>query len=277
MLNFNNIQIKNGIYDNLNITKDVTTAYSNEIPSWDVNTIFNAEFNGNLGAGNINFTIAQLDSILIKRRKVGNSDWLTIYSISVEESSDLSFSVLDRYCGYGEYEYAILPSLNGTEGEYNVKTVDSKFEGVYLCDASNSFKFFGNCRYDGVEQVENVGVFEPYGSKYPIIVTNSKIDYKRLSINGLLLSNTFYTNRVLTPTADRLLLDNLMEVLAERKPKIIKDQSGHLYMVSSIGNKGITFVENKGMTVASVNLPFAEIGDAESETDLLANGFITTS
>ena len=277
MLNFNNIQIKNGIYDNLNITKDVTTTYSNDIPSWDVNTIFNASFSGDLLAGNVTFTMAQLDSILIKRRLYGTQDWVTIFEIPIDTEEDFSFSKFDRFCGYGTYEYALVPALNGTEGSYNVQTVDSKFEGVYLCDASNSFKFFGNCRYDGVEQVENVGVFEPYGSKYPIIVTNSKIDYKRLSINGLLLSNAFYTDRVLTPTADRLLLDNLMEVLAKRKPKIIKDQSGHLYMVSSIGNKGITFVENKGMTVASVNLPFAEIGDAESETDLLANGFITTS
>lgn len=275
-LNFNKVEIMNGIDAHLNMTSDMTTSYTNVIPTtWTSYTILDALFNGNLNGGNLNFTISQLDTILVKRREVGTQAWITVFSIPIHTGLDLSFIKIDRLCGIGTYEYALVPSLNGIEGQYTIVEVESTFEGTFLCDADNSFKFLGNLSYDSVQQVSSVGVFEPYGKKYPTIVTNSAIDYKTLSLNGLLASNSFYTNRVFNHDEDRLLLDNLMEVLAEHKPKIVKDSNGRVYMVTISGNKQIQYLQNSGMTVASVILPLIEIGDPTDQTDLTNNGFVT--
>ena len=70
-LNFNKVEIMNGIDAHLNMTSDMTIAYTNVIPTWGMYTILDASFNGNLNGGNVNFTLSQLDTILVKRREVG--------------------------------------------------------------------------------------------------------------------------------------------------------------------------------------------------------------
>jgi len=277
MINFNTIQIKNGIYDHMNVTLDVTTPYSNIIPTqWTNDTIFDAKFNGNLNAGNLNFVVSQLDSILVKRRKLGTQNWITLFKVPVTTASDLSFIRVDRICGYGDYEYAIVPSLNGTEGQYTIKEIESRFNATFLCDAENTFKFKGELRYDSMEQVGVVGIFEPYGNKYATVVQNAKTDYRRFNLSGLLLSSSFYETRKFDAKSDRLLLNNLLEVLAKKKAKIVKDENGNIFMVSISGNKGISYLDGSNRTISTITLPLVEIGDAESQDYLDKNGFISS-
>ena len=277
MINFNTIQIKNGIYDHMNVTLDVTTPYSNIIPTqWTNDTIFDAKFNGNLNAGNLNFVVSQLDSILVKRRKLGTQNWITLFKVPVTTASDLSFIRVDRICGYGDYEYASVPSLNGTEGQYTIKEIESRFNATFLCDAENTFKFKGELRYDSMEQVGVVGIFEPYGNKYATVVQNAKTDYRRFNLSGLLLSSSFYETRKFDAKSDRLLLNNLLEVLAKKKAKIVKDENGNIFMVSISGNKGISYLDGSNRTISTITLPLVEIGDAESQDYLDKNGFISS-
>ena len=95
-LDFNKIEIMNGIDAHLNITSEATLPYSVEIPTqWTNYTVLDAPFNGNLRAGNFDFTIAQLDTILVKRREVGTQTWLTIFQVPITKNEDLNFIKID--------------------------------------------------------------------------------------------------------------------------------------------------------------------------------------
>ena len=65
--NITQVQIQNGIYDEVYITKDVESSYSTNIPEWDYNTIFDAKFHNNLTAGNLDFLSTQISEIRVKR------------------------------------------------------------------------------------------------------------------------------------------------------------------------------------------------------------------
>ena len=72
-----NIEIKWGYYDNMYITRNVTDTYlSSEYPTFDSDTILDCSFTGNTNAGNVDFTLEQLDAIKIKRRVSGEFDWI---------------------------------------------------------------------------------------------------------------------------------------------------------------------------------------------------------
>ena len=46
--NITSTTLTNGIYDHINISKNVTSAYSSVVPTWDFNTILDCDFNENI-------------------------------------------------------------------------------------------------------------------------------------------------------------------------------------------------------------------------------------
>ena len=274
-LNFTKLEIMNGIDAHLNITSEVTLPYSVEIPShWTDYTILDAPFNGNLRAGNLDFDITQLDTILVKRRELGTQTWITVCEVPITKNEDLSFTRIDRLCGIGTYEYALVPSLNGTEGQYTIIEVESLYQGIFLCDKDHTFRFLGNVEYGSTEQVGVVGVHEPFGSKYPYVVSNSMIDYKRLSLSGLLLPNSFYDNGQVDAKTNVDLLNSFLKFLAKNKPLVLKDQAGHIWMVKVSGSKTIDYDSRMGMRLHKVSIPLTEMGSLTSQSDLIKYGFV---
>lgn len=274
-LDFNKIEIMNGIDAHLNMTSDMTISYSNIIPTqWTSNTILDASFSGNLNGGNLNFTLSQLDTILVKRREVGTQTWITVFSIPIHTALDLSFIKIDRLCGIGTYEYALVPSLNGTEGQYTIIEVESLYHGIFLSDSTETFRFLGNVDYSSGEQVTVVGVHEPFGSKYPFVVSNSMIDYQRLALNGLLVPNSFYTNGQVDAKTNVDLLNSFLKFLAKNKPLVLKDQAGHIWMVKVSGSKTIDYDSRMGMRLHKVSIPLTEMGSVTSQSDLIKYGFV---
>ncbi|MEG0900160.1 MAG: hypothetical protein RSF40_10690, partial [Oscillospiraceae bacterium] len=54
--NITKTKLENGIFDDFYVTSDVTSPYSTTIPTmWDFMTIMQANFNGNINAGNVDF------------------------------------------------------------------------------------------------------------------------------------------------------------------------------------------------------------------------------
>ena len=67
----NSITLTNAIFDHLNVTRNINTEVTTNIPkNWDYDTIMDAPFNGNLNAGNVDFLVEQIIGIKIKRRKI---------------------------------------------------------------------------------------------------------------------------------------------------------------------------------------------------------------
>lgn len=276
--NITNTRLQNGIFDHFNVTRNVVFDYSSIIPTdWDVDTIMNADFKGNASAGNVEQMTAGITSVRIKRRVKGTFDWITIKQIPVSKPEDLSFIVTDNLNAYNtEYEYAFVPVMEDVEGSYIIESILSKFEGVFVCDVDTVFKFHAGVEYNNNTSNQQVGVFQPYNRQYPVVVSNSIINYQTGTFGGWVLPDDFDNNRQLNRVDITKEKEALLKFLLNKKPKIIKDMNGNNWLVYFTGNPTLSYDNNYGQGMVKVNAEWTEVGDPNDKTDLYENGLIPT-
>ena len=193
--NITDTRLMNGIFDHWYATQSTEGKYPTTIPEqWDYDTIMDADFNnGNLSAGNVDFVLEEITSLRIKRRAVGEFNWITLYDIPIMTEADLRVSVIDTLNKNDtEYEYALVPVLNEIEGDYITNTVMSEFDGVYICDLDTIFRFYAGVSYGTGNRVQQVGTLEPLGRKFPIMVSNSLLNYETGSVTGTVVTPAYY-------------------------------------------------------------------------------------
>ena len=274
--NLNNTKIQNGIFDNLWITRDATSEYPSSIPTtWDYLTILNANFNGNLHAGNIDFVADQITAVRIKRRIKGTFDWIILYEIPINSIEDLSFVKQDNLNQNGvEYEYAFVPMIENNELNYITNSVVSEFNGVFICDINTIFKYYANVSYEAFERINRSTVFEPLGRQYPVVVSNALINYETGTINGTVILDEDLYNSALNRIGEVQYRNNLLDFLVNKKAKIIKDWCGGIWLCIIVGSPSISFFNEIGMGLAKVQFDFAQIGNANNADDLYNSGMI---
>ena len=88
--NITKIELSDGVYDDLRVSKNVTDELKVTIPQeWDWDTILHAKFNGNVCAGNVNWRFDTVSHLIIKRKKTGDFKWITLETHKVETIADL--------------------------------------------------------------------------------------------------------------------------------------------------------------------------------------------
>ena len=271
-------KVQNGIFDHFNVSRDTSFDYSSIIPTdWDVNTLMNASFAGNASAGNVAQVATGVTSIRVKRRIKGTFDWITIREIPVTKPEDLSFVITDNLNAYNvEYEYAYVPMMEDVEGSYIIESILSKFEGVFICDIDTVFKFYAGVEYDTNDAIQQVGVFQPFNRKYPIVVSNSIMQYQTGSIGGWVLPEDYEDTHVFDRSKIVKEKEVLLNFLMNKKPKIIKDMNGNNWLVYFTGNPTVTYDNNYGQGMLKVAAKWTEVGDPNDKTDLYENGLIPT-
>lgn len=273
--NVNNItktRIQNGIYDHINILGEADSAYSTAIPdSWGFDTILDCNFKNNISGGNIGELAQYITEFRIKRRVKGTYDWITIKDEYINDPSELSVIFKDNLAlNYTEYEYAFVPIMNDAEGNYVIEDVLSKFNGVYICDINTIYKFYAGVEYGDTDRVQQVGVFAPFGSKYPVVISNGLIDYHTGSINGYILPND---NEFMNFTDDMRYAmvkrrNEITEFLVNKEPKIVKDWNGNAWLLVVVDNVNASYVQESGNALTKVNFTWNEIGNVHSNDDL---------
>ena len=271
-------RVQNGIFDHFNVSRDTSFDYSSIIPTdWDINTLMNADFAGNTSAGNVAQVASGVTSVRVKRRIKGTFDWITIREIPVNTPEDMSFVITDNLNAYNvEYEYAFVPVMEDVEGSYIIESILSKFEGVFICDIDTVFKFYAGVEYDGNDAVQQVGVFQPFNRKYPIIVSNSIMQYQTGSIGGWVLPEDYEDTHVFDRSKIVKEKEVLLNFLTNKKPKILKDMNGNNWLVYFTGNPTVTYDNNYGQGMLKVAAKWTEVGDPNDKTDLYENGLIPT-
>lgn len=273
-----NSRLQNGVFDHFNVTRNVAFDYTSIVPTdWDIDTVLDANFKGTISAGNVNQVATGITGVRIKRRVKGTFDWITIKEIPIERTEDLSFVVTDNLNAYNvEYEYAFVPVMQDVEGNYIIETILSKFEGVFVCDVDSVFRFLGGVEYGDGAMNQQVGVFQPYNRQYPVIVSNSLMQYKTGSVGGWVLPEDFEESRTIDRSKVTQEKEALLKFLANKKPKIIKDMNGNSWLVYFTGNPSVSYDNSYGQGMAKVSAVWTEIGDVNSKDDLYDNGLIPT-
>ena len=271
-------KVQNGIFDHFNVSRDTSFDYSSIIPTdWDIDTWMNASFAGNTSAGNVAQVATGVTSIRVKRRIKGTFDWITIREIPVTKPEDLSFVITDNLNAYNvEYEYAYVPMTEDVEGSYIIESILSKFEGVFICDIDTVFKFYAGVEYDTNDAIQQVGVFQPYNRKYPIVVSNSIMQYQTGGVGGWVLPEDYEDTHVFDRSKIVKEKEVLLNFLMNKKPKILKDMNGNNWLVYFTGNPSVTYDNNYGQGMLKVSANWTEVGDPNDKTDLYENGLIPT-
>lgn len=275
--NITSIQLSNAIYGHFNVTRNTSTPVSTTVPTaWDYDTILDASFEGNLSAGNVDFLIEQISAIKIKRRVQGQFNWITLKTIPINSVEDLTFVFNDNLNQYGvTYDYAFVPIIENIEGEYIINSVLSQFNGVFIGDAENIYKFFYEVEYGSNARNQQVGVFQVLGKQYPMIVANGALSYESGSVTATILNEDYQQTGVIDRVAITQQKDALKDYLTNRKAKILKDWNSNLWLVIVNSKINVSYKPSYGMGIPSIQFDWTEIGDATNQQDLYNNGILS--
>lgn len=266
---YNKITVGQGQIDELLGSKSIKTADELTNANWDFDTILRALFNGNALAGNIDYAVSEIDSLRLKRRKKGDLDWILIAEKAVTDAEDLSLSYDDKTAGIGEYEYAVIPVMGGVEGSFFANSIESKFNGMFIADASGIYGT--DLEVSCTSQTNQpTSVVVTLARKYPYIIHNPTIGYESGSASGYFVENKAdgydikggleYRNQL-----DKFLINGL--------PKILKIDDGRMWLVD-ISSSSVA-KENKGhYEFIGTSFEWTESGDCNSQEDLYSAGLI---
>lgn len=274
--NVTTVQVQNGIFDHFHLTSNVTSDYSPiKNTGWAYLDIIVANFDGNINGGNVDFLLQYLTAIKVKRRIKGTFNWVTLKTVTVKAFEDLNFAFNDYIAANNtDYEYALVPILNGAEGDYITNSITSQFKGVFICEKDSIYKFYAGVAYGTGKRVKKIGVFEPYGSKYPVIVANAKTNYYSNSISFTVLPLDYEKNRIMNRYEINKLTEEILNYITNNKAKIIKDWNGNIFLIYPSSEPNITYDNNWGMGKVDISFDYVEVGDANNEKDLMEFGLV---
>ena len=286
---FKSVKIENAIYDQINFEQQAETPYETTKPIWNIYTVLNCDFTDGIGAGNVNFTLSQLSSIKIKRRKyipvedvpflvdesLDDLKWVTIKDVPIYDESSLSEIIRDYLVPSNEtFEYAVIPVLQGVEGDYIKDFVTTDFNGVFITDTTNNFNLNKKVSYSGISSVQEIGTLTPLGRKYPIVIKNGEADYETGSVSAMLLGKDYDKTHIINRKAVVEQINDIKKFLKNNKPKILKDWNGNIWIIRIIGNPNVAYDNNYGMGVGTVTFEWIEQGKYNNEQDLYNNDFV---
>ena len=271
-------KIENGIYDHFNVSNNVTKPPNPTIPTdWDWETVMDCDFENNISAGNVEQIERDITGYRLKRRKVGEFEWTTIKETEINSISELTFTFTDNLAlNFTEYQYAVVPMLGVVEGDYMVEQIATNFKGVFICDLDTVYKLYSGVAYGNNDQMRQVGVFTPYGRKYPVVISNGLQNYQTGSIQGKVLPADFEQTGNIDRQEITARKNTLLKFLTNGKPKVIKDWNGEAWLCLITGNPSVSYDSNYGMGMCDISASWTETGKPDNKSDLFMNGLIPT-
>lgn len=278
VINVTNLQIQNGIYAHINLTQDVTSPMDTNIPTdWTSLTLLDCNFDNNISGGSLDNITKDISSIKIKRRKLGEYNWITIKEIPINSVEDYTFAFNDALTASGfDYEYAYVPVIGNTEGAYGINQITTNFRGVFICDTSTAYRFYTGVEYGTTSTIQKIGVFEPFGRQYPVVVSNGNTKYDSGSFSGYVLPPSFYQDNIIDRKEIVIERNAIINFLSNKKPKILKDFNGNCWLICVIGDPNTNYDNNYGMGVVKTEAKWVEIGDYNNASDLFNANLIPT-
>lgn len=278
------VAVRNAVYDNVYITRDVTSPLTDPVPEeWDVDTILYAKFDYGLNAGNLEYSTDTLDTMLLKRREQGTFKWITIYVKPVGEEDDLNINGYDYYnAAKTTYEYAVVPVYQGIEGKYNIYSVESDFAGLFVAEKDKVYGaentnpenrlIYGTEIDAAVDYQRNApsATVELINAKYPKYVSNSIANYDSGTAKGEFVliecPNTYYD------LGGYPFRKAILDFLTDKKPKILKYETGKIWMINVTGAPTNTGKDELISFRRDISFEWVEVGDYLSERDLYYSG-----
>lgn len=277
------VELKNGIYDDLYITKDtefeITPDHS--LWSWNFDTILWAKFNDTTNAGNMDWNVEDVSHILLKSRKKGMYKWETLLAHEVNNKKDFNVNYNDYFTGSKEErEYALVPFFYGVEGIYSITEATLSFDDLFLIEGETVWSttiIDGFC--DTTRNIPSSNV-ELLNNKYPVFVRNTIANYDTGSCKGSFVptepdNECNYDYESEGDYRRTKYQKEAMDFLCNSIPKILKLPDGRKWLIQVTPNPTDTAEENYNNRY--ISFTWVEIGDMDSEEDLYYLGLSDVS
>lgn len=272
--NINTVKLTNLVCDELFLSSNPDIELDETNKQWDYDTLFFAKFNGNLLAGNIDYSFDSISSIKIKRRENNSYYWITLVDKEVIDRESLRNIVHYDKFGKGntKYEYAVVPVLGNVEGNYSTNTIESSFDSYYLVEKDQAFPILYNAEIPNESINTTSGVISTLGRKYAVVINNGSSNYRSGTIKVAFIAVD--DNSQFDAKNNEDFKRNIEEFLTNKKPKLLKGYNGKMIMLKVSGNIDIEYSQHRDLAIYSI--PYVEIGDAENQEDLYYNNFVDT-
>lgn len=272
--NINNIQLREGIYDQIYGSQNPNLDnFENKIGDWDYDTFIAADFEENIFGGNVNFSIENTDFLRIKRRIKGTYKWVTLHIIPIEKEEDFHFIYYDNIASAKtEYEYAIVPVKDKNEGMMTIGSVYSDFDGIYIVGLDRAYFGFLNLTIPAPTRHKSSSVVTTLDSKYPTIINNSIQNYYSDTLSATFVRTEENSLWGWDFNDGWKYRDEFKDWLYDGKAKIIKYYTGRSWLVGISGDISDKVNQHEDNVITSFN--WFEIGDVNDETDLINHGLL---
>lgn len=263
---YDEINIRN--YTNLEAETALEDLATDKQP-WQPNNMMLAKFNGNLEAGSIDLNGMIIEKLALKRRKAGTVTWETIKIIDYD-SSQVIYSLIDKIVESQEaYEYAIVPMAGTLEGSHVPHEIFVEYDDCFLLDQSSTFRLYYALNLGEIQTIIPNSTLEPLGgTRFPIVIYSGDLRYKAGNISCSLIAG-----KELNYAADKVLRNNVMDFLCNKKPKILKHGSGEFLLITIVGTP-IIQPDNGAPGLYDVEFEFVECGDIYDLAYLEASGLV---
>jgi len=269
--NIDTVIEKNSIIDDSFLTKDISIFSSPLNKIWDFNTVFHAMFQGNLLAGNVDFVVSQVSSMRVKRREKGTYKWTTLFQVPIAGINDLLFERFDRFCrAETEYEWALVPVINGIEGNLSINSIVSDFDGMAICEKDTTFLTPLDVKYSR-QRNRNSSILNSIEGKFPSVIINSQNCYDSGTASGVFIQLNEETCEFDLDGGWKY-RDDFLDFLSDGKPKFLKLYNSNAWIISVIDNPAENNDEHPDKVVTSFS--WVQVGDINSSQDLYDNGLV---
>lgn len=216
-----------------------------------------------------------ITSLKLKRRKYGDFGWVTLNSATISPTRPYDIVWHDNLAQSGAtYEYAIVPVSGGVEGRYVTASTLAQFNGVFVCSRDTIYRLYEGVTYDSGQREQKVGVFEPYGRKYPVVTSNAQTNYDTGAFSGLILPDNYMSTGNLDRKTIAAKKAAILNFLTDKSAKIVKDFNTNIWLCMIVDSPSVSYENNYGMGIVSVGASWVEIGDADNANDLYDAGLI---
>ena len=277
--NINYVELSNGVYDDLFISKSVDLENVNT--DWDFDTVLYAQFNNSTNAGNVDWNLETVSHIVLKSRRKGDFKWITLNIKEINTLDDFEINYPDYLIASGEEkEYAIVPVLYGVEGNYAVSSITPKFSKMFIIEGDI---VWGTEITDGFcDTTRNIpsSTVELLNNKYPIFVRNTIANYDTGSCTGSFVpfvdENTCELAYDSEHDYQRIKYQKeFMDFISDGIPKILKLPDGRMWIIQVTPNP--TDNVDQSYNNRRITFSWVEIGDINSEEDLYYLGLSNVS
>lgn len=278
----NYIELKHGLYDDLYLSNSTGFELTSRCPeAWDFDTALYAKFNHNTNAGNVDWNLETVSDLALKSRVKGSFKWKTIVVKEVHHLSDFKIDFNDYLAASHEpVEYAIVPVLFGSEGNYAVTQVTPVFHKMFLIEGNT---VYGTDITDGFcDTTRNIpsSTVELLNRKYPVFIRNTAANYDTGNCTGnfVPVSEDDGCTLLLDSESDYERISyqkNVMDFITDGIPKVLKLSDGRIWIIQIMPNP--TDTADQIYNNRKISFQWVEIGDVNSEEDLYYLGLSDVS